>query len=168
MKIADGVFFIVADNTNGAGDDTGQYAGTHQANAALVNAFRRMVRVDYLSKGQEAKALVNWTQIPLPAAEHVVDFFARARKLPEMEGVVMSLRQMTGFVRCVKDGFSSKQAFEVCRAEQAAGDRARAIEALATLDWHQGFEAALAGQVVDLTNQPSNTPAAQRLRRRGS
>jgi MoxR-like ATPase len=160
VRIAEGVFFIVADNTNGAGDETGQYAGTHQANAALVNRFRRMVRVDYMTKSQEAKALVNWTNVPLAAAEHVVDFFARARKLPEMEGIVMSLRQMTGFVRTVKDGFTSKQAFEVSVLNKLPATERAAVEALATLDWHTTFEAALTGNTVPLTNQPSDSEGA--------
>jgi MoxR-like ATPase len=161
VKVALGVMFVVADNTNGAGDETGQYAGTHQANAALVNRFRRMVRVDYMSKAQEAKALVNWTGIPLPAAEHVVDFFARARRLPEMEGIVMSLRQMTGFVRTVKDGFGSKSAFEVSVLNKLPATERAAVDALATLDWHQDFEAALVGQAkAPLTNQPSDSHAA--------
>ena len=164
VKIAPGVFFIVADNTNGAGDETGQYAGTHQANAALVNRFRRMVRVDYMTKAQEAKALVNWTQVPLDAAEHVVDFFSRARKLPEMEGIVMSLRQMTGFVRTVKDGFSSKQAFEVAVLNKLPATERAAVDALATLDWHIAFEDALTGNnstSSPLTNTPSDSKAAQ-------
>jgi MoxR-like ATPase len=158
VRVADGVFFIVADNTNGAGDETGQYAGTHQSNAALVNRFRRMVRVDYMSKGQEAKALVNWTGVPLSAAEHVVEFFARARKLPEMEGIVMSLRQMTGFIRTVKDGFGSKAAFEVAVLNKLPATERAAVEALATLDWHDNFELALSGQA--LTNQASDSHAS--------
>ena len=160
VKIAPGVFFIVADNTNGAGDETGQYAGTHQANAALVNRFRRMVKVDYMSKAQEAKALVNWTSVPLPAAEHVVDFFARARRLPEMEGIVMSLRQMTGFVRTVKDGFTSKYAFEVSVLNKLPATERAVVEALATLDWHDSFELLLTGAAVPMTNAPSDTASA--------
>jgi MoxR-like ATPase len=160
VKIADGVFFIVADNTNGAGDETGQYAGTHQSNAALVNRFRRMIRVDYMTRPQEAKALVNWTSIPQPAAEHVVDFFARARKLPEMEGIVMSLRQMTGFVRAVKDGFPSKHAFEMTVLNKLPATERAAVEALAILDWHNDFEALLAGTKVFTTNAASDSDAS--------
>jgi len=159
VKVAPGVMFVIADNTNGAGDETGQYAGTNQSNTSLVNRFKRMVRVDYLSKAQETNALVNHTRIPHVAAEHVADFMQRARKLPEMEGVALSLRQMVGFVDMVKDGFNAKYAFEVAVLTRLPGTERAAIETMATLQWSEQFEQLLAGAPT-LTNAPSTTAAA--------
>lgn len=164
VKAAPGVVFVVADNTNGTGDETGQYAGTNQSNAALVNRFKRMIRVDYMTRGQEVAALVNHTRVSEAAAGHVVDFFSRARKLPDMEGAVLSLRQMTGFVNTVKDGFSSKMAFEVAILNKLASTERAVIEALATLEWNQQFETLLNGSptaVEPAMAGPSDSRAAQ-------
>jgi MoxR-like ATPase len=145
VRCAPGVVFVVADNTNGSGDETGQYAGTNQANAALVNRFKRMVRVDYMSKRQETAALVNHTNVSWDAAEHVTTFMAHARKLPAMEGVVLSLRQMVGFVNTVKDGFNAKSAFEVAILSRLPNAERAALETLATLQWTEAFENLLLG-----------------------
>ena len=160
IRVAPGVMLCVADNTNGSGDETGRYNGTNQSNTALVNRFGRMIKIDYLSKAQESAALRNWTHIPLPAAEHVVDFFHRARKLPEMDGAVLSLRQMIGFVNTVIDGFSSKVAFEVAILNAMPNTERAALDALATLEWNAQFEALLAGNAVAPTVQPSDSASA--------
>jgi MoxR-like ATPase len=160
VRAAPGIVFVVADNTNGSGDDTGQYAGTNQANAALVNRFKAMVRVDYLSKAQETKALKNHTGAPHAACEHVVDFFHKARKLPELETVVLSLRQMTGLVKLVAAGFPSKVALRMALLERLPNTERAALETLATLDWGQQFEALMKGQALSPAIAPSDGAAS--------
>jgi cobaltochelatase CobS len=155
VKVAPGVVFVIGDNTNGSGDETGQYAGTNAANASLVNRFKRMLKVDYLTKAQEAGALVNHTGIPLAAAEHVADFMHRARKLPEMEGVALSLRQMVGFVGAFKDGFDAKRSFEMAVLTRLPGTERAAIETMATLQWGAEFEALMQGQTAPATASDS-------------
>jgi cobaltochelatase CobS len=155
---APGVVFVVADNTKGFGDETGRYAGTNQSNAALVNRFKRMLVIDYMAVQAEAQALSNHTGAPLEAAEYVAGFMNRARRLPEMETVVLSLRQMTGFVQTVQDGFTAKQAFEVCFLNQLPSVERAAIEALATLDWGREFDRLMSGAPVSA--KASNSPAA--------
>jgi MoxR-like ATPase len=161
VRAAHGIVFVVADNTNGSGDDTGQYAGTNQANAALVNRFKAMVRVDYLSKSQETKALRNHTGAPTPACEHVVDFFHKARKLPELETVVLSLRQMTGLVKLVAAGFPSKVALRMALLERLPNTERAALETLATLDWGSQFEALMKGQALSPAIAPSDGNASR-------
>ncbi len=162
VRAAQGVFFVVADNTNGSGDETGQYAGTYQANGALINRFKRMVRVEYMTRAQEVQALVNHTAITKEAAAQVVDFFITARRLPEMEGVIMSLRQMVGFVGVVKDGFPSKVAMEVAILNKLPATERAAIEALATLQWANDFDKKMHLPAQAQTTQgPSSSPAAR-------
>ena len=157
VHCAPGVFFVIADNTNGSGDETGQYAGTNVSNGALVNRFARMVRVDYLSKTQEVTALVNHTGIPKAAAEHVVDFVAQVRRLPELEGVVMSLRQMVAFARTVKDGFPAKKAFEVAFLTRLPATERAVVQTMATMQWGETFEQLVSGSAVEPSNIPSNS-----------
>jgi MoxR-like ATPase len=159
VKAADGVVFVVADNTTGSGDEGGLYAGTNISNAALVTRFKRMIVVDYLSAQKEAEALANHTACPLPAAKHLADFVAQARRLPALQGVVVSLRQMVGFVQCVQDGFSSKDAFMTTISSRMPATEKAAIEALADLAWNASFEALVHSKPVPA--QPSNSPAAK-------
>jgi cobaltochelatase CobS len=159
VRCAPGVVFVIADNTNGTGDETGQYAGTNQANTALVNRFKRMIRIDYLTKAQETAALLNHCPgTPQAAAEHIVDFMQRARKLPEMEGIALSLRQMVGFVGMVKDGFSAKYSMECAILVKLPATERAALETMATLQWTDAFEQLVSG--VSLSNMPSNSKGA--------
>jgi MoxR-like ATPase len=157
VKCAPGVIFVIADNTNGSGDEAGQYAGTNVASGALVNRFARMVRVDYLSRAQEVQALVNHTQIPSAAAGHVVDFVAQVRKLPELEGFVMGLRQMVAFVRTVKDGFAAKDAFEVSFLTRLPSTERAVVQTMATMQWATDFENLLSGSTS--STEPSSVPS---------
>jgi MoxR-like ATPase len=159
VKAADGVVFIVADNTTGAGDEGGLYAGTNISNAALVTRFKRMIIVDYLSAKQEAEALANHTACPITAAQHLADFVAQARRLPALQGVVISLRQMVGFVQCVQDGFDAKDAFVTTISSRMPATEKAAIEALADLAWNNAFEALVHNKPAPAT--PSNSPAAK-------
>jgi len=106
---------------------------------------------------------VNHTQIPQAAAEHVVDFVAQVRKLPELEGVVMSLRQMVAFARTVKDGFNSKDAFEVAFLTRLPSTERAAVQTLATLQWNQTFEQLVTGSasIPDAGNTPSDSSSAR-------
>jgi MoxR-like ATPase len=155
VTCAPGVVFVVADNTFGYGDETGLYHGTNPANGALVNRFGRMLKIDYMPKDREARALSNHCLgCPLPAAEHVVEFVNRARKLPQMENAILSLRNMTAFVRCVQDGFSPKQAAEATMLNRLPATERAALEALFTLTWEGEFVALLSGSQQDVAPRP--------------
>jgi MoxR-like ATPase len=158
VKCADGVVFVVADNTNGSGDDGGLYAGTNVCNVALVNRYARMLHIDYLSAQKEAEALANHTACPLPAAKHLADFVAQARRQPALQGVVISLRQMVAFVQMVQDGFSSKDAFVATLSSRMPATERATIDAMCDLAWNTAFEALVNGKAVPA--QASNSPAA--------
>lgn len=114
VHCANGVTFCVADNTNGAGDTTGLFAGTTVSNAALVDRMARMIRVDYLPEHLESQALHNHVPtMPKAACEHVVVFVAGARKLDGFEDRPLSLRRMVAFLEALEDGFSASDAFDM-------------------------------------------------------
>jgi MoxR-like ATPase len=159
VKAADGVVFVASDNTAGGGDDGGLYVGTSVINAALGTRFSRMIQMDYLSPQREAEALANHTKCPLPAARHLADIVAQARRLPALQGVVISLRQMNGFVRMVQDGFTAKQAFATTISGRMPATERAALETLITLAWADNFDALMAGQPAAAT--PSDSAAAR-------
>ena len=158
VTAAEGVVFVVADNTTGSGDEGGLYAGTNISNAALVTRFKRMIVVDYLSAQKEAEALANHTACPLPAAKHLADFVAECRRLPTLDGVVISLRQMVGFVQCVQDGFNSKEAFIATISSRMPATERATIEAKCDLAWNASFEALVHNKPVPAT--PSDSAAS--------
>jgi len=161
VKCADGVVFCVADNTNGAGDEGGLFAGTNVSNVALVTRFKRMIHVDYLSPQREAEALANHTSCPLPAARHLADFVATLRRMPAMQGVVISLRQMVAFVQMVQQGFASKYSFETTISSRMPATEKATIEAQIDLAWNQNFEALVHNkQPVAAPVTASDSPAA--------
>ena len=160
VTCAPGVVFVVADNTFGFGDETGQYHGTHAANGALVNRFKRMLKVDYLTTQQEAQALANHTAAPLAACQHVAEFAARARKLPAMDGVILSLRNMVGFVQTVQDGFTVKEAANVTMLNRLPATERAALEVLFTLTWEGEFESLMHGSAAQPVASSSASAAA--------
>lgn len=162
VTCADGVVFVVADNTRGYGDEGGLYQGTNVSNVALVTRFARMIVMDYLSAKKEAEALANHTRCPMPAAEHVADFVAQIRRMPQMAGIVLSLRQMVAFVKMVQQGFTSKDAFEACISSRMPAAERATIEGLATLVWNEAMEALIHGTAVPATPlKPSDSAASQ-------
>jgi len=66
---------------------------------------------------------------------------------------------MVGFVQCVQDGFTSKDAFETAISCRMPSTEKATIEGLAILTWHETFDALVHGNVAPTT--PSNSPAAK-------
>jgi cobaltochelatase CobS len=128
VQCAPGVLFCAADNTNGTGDTTGLFHGTNQANAAMVDRFAIMVKVDYLPAKLEAEALSNRTTAPLAACQMVVEFVRGARGLAGFEAQPLSLRRMVAFVSMCRKGFSPKVAFEDCFLSRMAEDERLKLE----------------------------------------
>lgn len=158
VRCADGVVIIATDNSNGTGNETGLYEGVHVANGALVTRFPRMLHMDYLSAAHEARALVNHTACPQAAAKHLADFIATCRRNPALEGVLLSLRQMIGFVRTVQQGFSAKLAFETAFTSRMPATERATMAGLADLVWTDTFEALVHSKPLPV--QPSNSPAS--------
>jgi cobaltochelatase CobS len=112
VRCAEGVVFCAADNTRGFGDETGVYAGTMQANAALVDRMARLIPVDYLPVELESQALANHTGAAKAACRRVVDFVNSARKLAGFDARPLSLRRMVAFIEMVSDGFGVSESFD--------------------------------------------------------
>lgn len=63
---------FATDNTNGRGDGTGLYAGTHAMNEANLDRFA-MIQCGYLSPATEEAVLVAKTQLPAVWAKRLVE-----------------------------------------------------------------------------------------------
>ena len=66
---------------------------------------------------------------------------------------------MVGFIQCVQDGFSSKDAFVMAISSRMSSVDKAAIDILVDLAWSQTFDALVTNSPVPAT--PSNSPAAK-------
>lgn len=98
---APGVLIFAADNTLGAGDASGRYAGVRQMNAALLDRFARAVPFTFLPRQVEVSALMNHTGCNQAVAGHVIDALAVCRAKVATGDLIdaPSLRQAVAFVR---------------------------------------------------------------------
>lgn len=163
VKCAEGVVFVVADNTAGFGDTSGVYAGTQMANGALVDRMARLVVVDYLDPELEAAALVNHTGVARPAADRLAAFVANVRKTQAAEGISsrpLSLRRLVAFVECVQDGFSVDEAFEVTMLSRLPDADRETLRQAIRAQFDQGaFRLELDGKTVSPVSPVSSDPA---------
>lgn len=85
-------FRIVATgNTNGAGDETGLYAGTQIQNAANYERFGIVHKVEYMPEAQEIGILIGKTGIDKPQAEKLVGFANMMRSSYERRDVAIPM-----------------------------------------------------------------------------
>lgn len=74
VRMAGGVRLILADNTNGTGDQSGHYADRHEMDRALLDRVSDQFRVDYLPPAREAAILSAKTGAPLALARKLTEF----------------------------------------------------------------------------------------------
>jgi MoxR-like ATPase len=114
IPVAPHVVFFGADNSNGHGDTTGNFAGVRDQNTAFLDRFGFTLRFEYLPFNQEASLISKRTSLPLPAAEVLVAFANVARERARMGTLTQppSLRQLFAWARAVRKGAPVKMAFE--------------------------------------------------------
>lgn len=115
VDVAPGVVWIVADNTNGTGDQTGLYAGTQMQNRAFLDRFGAHIAVDYLPADKEAQALVSRSGC-LPAMADILVKFARLSRQKTAGGELVDgvgFRRLVAMAGRMADGCDPERAFTV-------------------------------------------------------
>ena len=113
IPVAEGVAFFCADNSNGHGDASGNFAGVREQNSAFIDRFSYTLEFDYLPADKEAALIASRTNLPLPAAEIIVRYATVARQ-KAAAGVLTqppSLRQLFAWARAVGKGLPNAIAF---------------------------------------------------------
>ena len=72
--------FVATGNTNGSGDETGLYQGTHIQNAANYDRFHVVLEMKYMPAEREEQVLVKQGGIALSDAKKMVDYANRVRE----------------------------------------------------------------------------------------
>ena len=113
IPVASHVVFFCADNSNGHGDSSGNFAGVREQNTAFLDRFSFTLRFEYLNSTDEADLIVKRTGLQPKAAAIIVQFAGVARQ--KARGGLLtqppSLRQLFAFARAVKKGLPVRTAF---------------------------------------------------------
>jgi MoxR-like ATPase len=114
IKVASHVVFFGADNSNGFGDTSGNFAGVREQNSAFIDRFSYTVRFEYLPFDKEAELIATRTNLSLDAAKCIVVFANTAREKARAGLLTQppSLRQLFAWARAIQKGLPIRVAFE--------------------------------------------------------
>jgi len=114
IPVASHVVFFGADNSNGFGDASGNFAGVRDQNTAFLDRFSFTLRFDYLPHDAECDLIRNRTGLALEAVEVLVRFAntARAKARAGLLTQPPSLRQLFAWARAIRKGVPVALAFE--------------------------------------------------------
>jgi MoxR-like ATPase len=126
VAVADGVLFILADNTNGTGDTSGQYVACNQVSRALLSRVAYTAHVDYLSPAVEARVIVKRTGCNDAVARLLAEY-ASITRVQANKGEIphgVGMRELVSWAESISEGVPSMQAAEgaflnTCPPEQA-------------------------------------------------
>ena len=114
IPVAEHVVFFGADNSNGHGDTSGNFAGVREQNTAFLDRFSFTLRFEYLGADQERDLIAGRTGLSLDAAEMIVSFASVAREKARAGLLTQppSLRQLFAWARAVHRGLPVDVAFQ--------------------------------------------------------
>lgn len=113
IGVAQHVVFFGADNSNGHGDTSGNFAGVREQNTAFLDRFSFTLRFEYLPADQERDLIAGRTGLPIDAAGLIVKFANVAREKARAGLLTQppSLRQLFAWARSVRKGLPVEVAF---------------------------------------------------------
>ena len=132
VRVAPHVVFFGADNSNGHGDSSGNFAGVREQNTAFLDRFSFTLRFEYLPAADETALIAKRTGLSYAATEHLVRFVSVAREKAKA-GILTqppSLRQLFAWARAVKRGVPVRTAFNNAIVNKFPSDCAPELEAV--------------------------------------
>jgi MoxR-like ATPase len=114
IPVASHVVFFGADNSNGHGDTSGNFAGVRDQNTAFLDRFSYTLRFEYLPADDEINLVCNRTGLNRDAGEILIKFANVAREKARA-GILTqppSLRQLFAWARAIQKGAPVAVAFE--------------------------------------------------------
>jgi cobaltochelatase CobS len=132
-RLAPDAMIFLADNTDGNGDVTGEFAGTRQLSSAIKNRVT-FFRADYMPADLEARTLVARTRCPRALADMLVNFAAVSR-IKANEGelpAAIGFRELTAWAELLSDGEAPQSAAEIAFLNSAKPDAREILQQLLT------------------------------------
>lgn len=113
VPVADDVVFFCADNSNGHGDASGNFAGVREQNTAFIDRFSFTLEFEYLPQVDEAHLIASRTGVTTLAALCIVQFANVARQKAASGTLTQppSLRQLFAWASACKLGLPLGVAF---------------------------------------------------------
>lgn len=136
IPVAPGVVFILADNTNGTGDETGAYEATRRLNRAFLDRSGITVELGYMAPDMEAKAIEARTGCNPRAALALAKLGALSRKKASDGSVShgLTLRRLISLAELITDGADPALAFKLAVLGTAPHDDKEALRQLWTAE----------------------------------
>jgi MoxR-like ATPase len=108
------VGFFCADNSNGFGDESGNFNGVRDQNTAFIDRFGYTFKFQYLPFDDEVNLIQKRTGINNKAAKYICNFAKVAREKCKSGLLTQppSLRQLMAWAMAVKEGVPVKAAFK--------------------------------------------------------
>ena len=114
IPVASHVAFFCADNSNGHGDASGNFAGVRDQNTAFIDRFSYTLQFEYLPHDDEVKLICNRTGLPYDASNVLVTFANTAREKARAGLLTQppSLRQLFAWARAIQKGVPVSVSFD--------------------------------------------------------
>jgi len=124
VPMADGVTIILADNTQGSGDETGGYEGTRALNIATMDRCGILARIDYLPAPAETQVLIARTGCTPELAALAVHYATQTRDAAIAGRAVhgVGLRRLIAWCELVTDGITPINAYDLAIHHMSAPD----------------------------------------------
>ena len=143
IPVAPDVMFILADNTNGTHDPSGQYEGTRIMNRATLDRCSMTVAFGYMDEATEAKAIQHRAKCPSRLAAHLAKLAALTRVKAQSGELrtALGMRRLVALAECMRKGAGASFAFSVCVLNTSTPDDAERLRQI----WLAEFNPAAAG-----------------------
>ena len=170
VDVAPGVTFWAADNTAGAGDETGVYQDAFEVDAAFHDRFLGVINVDYLGRDDEVSALVNRANIDVDTAKLMVNFTAITRDAVRTGALVEAIgfRRLVSWARLISHGEKSRDAFALAILNMARPDDREPLRGLEKAELkHQLIDDMFECNSIEVSDETeTEQPIAQHTTRR--
>jgi len=140
IPVAPGVLFILADNTNGTGDETGAYEATRRLNRAFLDRPNITVKLDYMSAQDEARALHGRTGLGKKACGALVKLANLTRSKTDDGDLshAVGFRRLCALAKQLRFGTPADVAFQISVLETAPSEDRETLRQLWTAEVKKG------------------------------
>ena len=113
IPVASHVAFFCADNSNGHGDESGNFDGVRSKNTAFLDRFSFTMSFNYLPHDKEVELIHKRTMLPIDATDVIVKFANTAREKARAGLLTQppSLRQLFAWASAIQKGLPVSIAF---------------------------------------------------------
>ena len=133
VRCAEGVVFLAAGNTNGTGDETGQYTAAQQMERSTLDRMALTVPIGYMPAAAEQQVLIARTGCTPEVALALVTYanVTRADVAKGELGHGVGLRRLMGLAEAMLCGATQQQALEMAVLNTASPDDREKLALLA-------------------------------------